>query len=158
MVSLRLPCDAGWQRSGREGWPSCMIKSRRGGRERPKGGRESDFPFACTHSGRSQVFFLVRRVVSCCVHTLPRRQCVSFLPSLSCPPRPSMLCRCTPPTSTAVTQHRSVSSRITLQYNTIHGKPVEIATKPSTLRDTYTRPSSSAQNHFEAAEPLSNKS
>ena len=156
MVSLRFSCDVGWQRSGREGWPSCMIKSRRKGRERPKGGRESDFPFACTHSGRSQVFFLVRRVVSCCVHTLPRRQCVSFLPSLSGPPRPSMLCLCTPPTSTTVTQHNN--SRITLQYNTTHGKPVEIATKPSTLRDTYTRPSSSAQNHFEAAEPLSNKS
>ena len=98
VVSLRFSCDVGWQRSGREGWPSCMIKSRRGGSERPKGGRESDFPFACTHSGRSLVFFLVRRVVSCCVHVSihsRRRQCVSFLPSLSGPPRPSMLCsRC----------------------------------------------------------------
>ena len=36
VVSLRFSCDVGWQRSGREGWPSCMIKSRRGGRERPK--------------------------------------------------------------------------------------------------------------------------
>ena len=45
VVSLRFSwCAVGWQRSGHEGWPSCMIKSRRGGRERPKGGRESDFP------------------------------------------------------------------------------------------------------------------
>ena len=137
VVSLRFSwCAVGWQRSGHEGWPSCMIKSRRGGRGRPKGGRGSDFP----------------------IHSLVVSVCPRVLPSLSCPPRPSILCRCTPPTSTTVTQQRSVSSRITLQYNTTNGKPVEIATKPSTLRDTYTRPSSSAQNHFEAAEPLSNKS
>ena len=140
MVSLRFSCDVGWQRSGREGWPSCMIKSRRGGRERRKGGRESDSPFACTHSGRSQVFFLVRRVVSCCVHTLPRRQCVSFLPSLSCPP----------PSFDAVSMYIEsfhVSSLITL-FTTRHTGNVSRSQRNLRLEGyihTHARPSS-AQN------------
>ena len=65
MVSLRFSWrDVGWQRSGREGWPSCMIKSRRGGRERPKGGRESDFPPSLAHT-RDEVKSSSSSVVSC---------------------------------------------------------------------------------------------
>ena len=49
----RYALDVDVRGSGREDWPSCVIKSRRGGRERPRGGREANFPFAQVWSCRS---------------------------------------------------------------------------------------------------------
>ena len=55
----RYALDVDVRGSGREDWPSCVIKSRRGGRERSRGGREANFPFAQVWSCR---LFLVGRV------------------------------------------------------------------------------------------------
>ena len=85
VVSLRFSCDVGWERSGREGWPPCMIKSRRGGRERPKGGRESDSPLR--------------------LHTLGTKS--SLLPRPSCR---VMLCPYTPSSSVCVLPPKSFLS------------------------------------------------
>ena len=143
VVSLRcLWCDVGWQRSGREGWPSCMIKSRRGGRERPKGGRESDSPLR--------------------LHTLGTKS--SLLPRPSCR---VMLCPYTPSSSVCVLPPKSflssssfnavymyiesfrVSSLITL-FTTRHTGNVSRSQRNLRLEGyihTHARPSSSAQNH-----------